>query len=136
MSKNDRHTLLAKIHSIKNIGEGIFLAVAVSSLIVGILVDVFVLRIACLMLMMCSGLLLFASWRAKRLNIQPGLKGEHSLFHSHSEGTKMKKFVFDDFQLHAKADHAFEEKHDVAPVVHHRSETPSSEMRHSPSMSS
>ncbi|HMD13186.1 MAG TPA: hypothetical protein VKI62_01030, partial [Bacteroidota bacterium] len=81
-------------------GEGIFLVIGIISVIVGILVDVFLIRVFCLIVLTCSGVLLFTMFRAKQLDIQLG--SAKSFFRSHSKSEMMKKLIFDDFQSHSE----------------------------------
>ncbi|MBI3766015.1 MAG: GAF domain-containing protein, partial [Ignavibacteriales bacterium] len=100
-------TIIAKYHA----SEGILLAVGVSALLVGILVDIFFLRLVCLLVVIGSAGLMYAGMRAHHLNIQTGLKGASSLFHSQHESEIMKKLIFDDFHFHSKSGFKVEEVH-------------------------
>ena len=77
--------------------DGIILAVGVGGLVVGILVDVFIIRLLCLVLVVGVGLLVLLAMRAKhfdlsgemeRGNVRPNLRSD----------SEMKKLVFDDLQ--------------------------------------
>src|SRR6266850_2564901 len=111
---------IEKIGSGANAGDGIFLAIGISAFIVGILVDVFLLRLLCLVVVMVSGGLVFASMRAKHLRIHPGLRGADSPSNSQSESEIMKKLVFDDFQLHSQGGYHSEETFEQPAVPEHQ----------------
>ncbi len=92
-----------------NASEGMFIATGVSAVVVGILVDVFVLRLVCLFFVLGSAVLVIASLRAKHLRMQPGIAGQESRRHTHSESEVMKKLIFDDYQIQSKERESFEE---------------------------
>jgi diguanylate cyclase (GGDEF)-like protein len=104
-----------KIISKFNASEGIFLASGAVGMIVGVLVDIFVIRIICLFVVAGSALLTYASLRAKHLKMQPALRSGQSHFPSQSESDMMKKLIFDDFQQEAKVGYTSEETEESAP---------------------
>jgi len=83
-------------------GEGVFIVIGIISVIVGILVDIFFIRVLCLIVLTGSGVLLFTTFRAKQLDIQIGFSSAKSFFRSHSKSEMMKKLIFDDFQSHSE----------------------------------
>ncbi len=92
--KEKLENMVARASSI----DGIILFVGVIALVVGILVDVFILRLLCLLAVMASAILVFLSLRGKGKEIHHGFHGLNSLTHSQFGSGIMKKLVFDDFQ--------------------------------------
>lgn len=92
-----------------NASESIFLAAGIIAVVVGVLIDVFVLRIICLVVVLGSAALAYASYRAKHLRIHAGAHGSASSSRSQSESDVMKKLIFDDFQNHADREERIEE---------------------------
>lgn len=82
--------------------EAISIAVGVIAFVVGVIIDVFVLRLVCLVVVIGSAVLVYASLRAKQLGLSSGLGDVKSPFSPQSGSDRMKKLVFDDFQIHAK----------------------------------
>ncbi len=95
------------IRSLRNQGEGVFIAVGIIALVTGILVDVFLLRVVCLAILASAGFLAFASIRAKQLNIRPA--ASDTPYPPQPGNEMMKKLVFDDYQMHSKDDHPAED---------------------------
>ncbi|HUL45292.1 MAG TPA: diguanylate cyclase [Bacteroidota bacterium] len=86
------------LDSLRGGGEAVFIILGVLSLVAGILVDLFVVRIVCLLVMAGSGLALFASMRARQLHIRPEPDHATTQFHSQSNRKRMKKMIFSDFE--------------------------------------
>mgnify|MGYP005833863161 FL=1 len=93
--------IVNRIHA----SETLIIAIGIGSLVVGILIDVFFIRILCLIGVIFSILLLFSSIRAKSLKLTPSKGGDNSLFRSYSGSEIMKKLFFDDFQSQPKSHH-------------------------------
>jgi len=81
-----------------NAGDGIFLIIGISALLVGILVDVFVVRLLCLIIVLVSAALIYFTLRARELQITTQSGGTNSQIKSFSESSSMKKLIFDDFK--------------------------------------
>jgi len=92
--KNRIHDFVVRINS----SDGVLLAIGVSAIVLGVLVDVFVVRLVCLFVVMGSGVLLYALLRVRQLNIHLETGGAKSPFHSQSASEGMKKLVFDDLK--------------------------------------
>lgn len=84
-----------------NSSDGIVVSAGTIALITGILVDSFILRILCLIVVVSSAVLMYALLRAKRTENREGNQdpAEHSQGQPQSED--MRKLLFDDFQAHA-----------------------------------
>jgi diguanylate cyclase (GGDEF)-like protein len=95
------YSIVEKIHA----SESIILAIGIVSIVIGILVDVFLIRIICLLCVIFSAFFLFSSIRAKSLHLTPGKIKHNSLFRSYSGSEIMKKLFFDDFQSHSQDSH-------------------------------
>jgi diguanylate cyclase (GGDEF)-like protein len=90
-------SLLEKI----NAGDGIFLVIGVFAVVIGILVDIFLIRLICLIVVLSVGALFIFSVRAKELQIGGIGRKNKSLLQSQSKSEGMKKLIFDDFQKNA-----------------------------------
>jgi len=88
--------IIAKV----NAGEGIFLIAGIIALITGIIVDVFLIRLFCLIVVAVSAALIYFSMKANDLQLLSKSGGSNPPFQSRSESERMKKLVFDDFQNH------------------------------------
>ncbi|HZY10583.1 MAG TPA: diguanylate cyclase [Bacteroidota bacterium] len=86
--------LIKKIDSI----DGIILAIGIGALIIGVLVDIFLVRLLCLVFVLCSALLVFLLLRLKQSDSQTTVGNTISQFQSQQLNSEMKKLVFDDFQ--------------------------------------
>jgi diguanylate cyclase (GGDEF)-like protein len=91
---------IRKLSTNTNSVDGIILTIGVGALILGILVDVFVIRLLCLLLVAGVGALVYAAIRGKQFEISPQTGSGNSPVRSQSEKAEMKKLVFDDFQSH------------------------------------
>ncbi len=78
--------------------DGIVLAVGVGALVLGILVDVFVLRLICLLLVVGSAGVTVMFLRSKQIVGNRPAAPRSSHVWPPSEGASMKKLVFDDYQ--------------------------------------
>ncbi len=80
--------------------DGIVLTVGVAALVLGILVDVFVVRILCLLVVLGSAGMTLMFLKGKQILSPPAPESESEppQFWSASEGLSMKKLVFDDYQ--------------------------------------
>ncbi len=92
--KEKLEEVIVRVNSI----DGFILAVGVCALVVGILVDVFILRLLCLLVVIVSAALVYLSLAAKGRELQRGLGEGNSLNQSQSGSDGMKKLIFDDFQ--------------------------------------
>jgi len=100
---------LNKLISLAESADGVTLAVGSIALIVGILVDVFILRLLCLFLVLASASILYLTMRAKQTRRRGGLNETSSLFLSQTKSEDMKKILFDDFQPHESGHYRIEE---------------------------
>lgn len=103
--ENRIHDFAVRIKS----SDGILLAIGVSAIVVGILVDMFIVRLLCLFVVMGSAVLLYALLRVRQMNIHLDTGGSKSPFHSQSASEGMKKLVFDDLQPQPGARYVVEE---------------------------
>jgi hypothetical protein len=87
-------TLLSKLIG----GEIIFLAIGICAMTIGVLVDQFIIRIICLVIVIGSALMIFSSLRAKQLKIRARSNEPAQHIHSQIGKDMMKKLIFDDFQ--------------------------------------
>ena len=87
--------LLARVGSI----DGVVLAIGIGSLILGSLVDVFLIRLVCLFLIIGSATLLFFSLRMKHFDDESRVENANSPIPATLEGSGMKKLYFDDFEI-------------------------------------
>lgn len=100
-----------------NAGDGIFLIVGVVAVVTGILVDLFFIRLICLIVVITVGALFYFSLRAKELQLGGARKKDKSQLPPQSESEGMKKLIFDDFQK--SSEYAFrveESKEDPRPA--------------------
>ncbi len=105
MLKKSIHDFVIRINS----SDGVLLAVGVSAIVTGVLVDVFAVRLICLFVVMGSAVLLYALLRVRQMNIQIDAGGAKSHAHSQSPSEGMKKLVFDDLQHHTAGRYFVEE---------------------------
>lgn len=89
-----RENIISKI----NANDGIFLIIGMIALITGILVDIFLIRIICLLFVIVSSILLFISLRMQDFLPVTKIKKSNSLSQSYQKNGMMKKIIFDDFQ--------------------------------------
>jgi diguanylate cyclase (GGDEF)-like protein len=99
-----------------NSSDGIVLAVGIIALIAGVLVDVFVWRLICLLVVVGSSMLLYALYHVRTVHDHGTAKGANSHHRSQSETEEMKKLIFDDLQSHRGGRYAVEEVHEP---MHH-----------------
>lgn len=78
--------------------DGFILASGVCALIVGVLVDVFILRLLCLLIVIASAVLVYLSLHTKRSFLSGTLDREKQHHPPQSVREEMKKLIFDDFQ--------------------------------------
>jgi diguanylate cyclase (GGDEF)-like protein len=110
MLKKRIHDFVIRINS----SDGVLLAVGVSAIVTGVLVDVFVVRLICLFVVMGSAVLLYALLRVRQMNIQIDGGGAKSHAHSQFQTERMKKLVFDDLQHHTGGRYFVEEVQETA----------------------
>ena len=92
--KDKFNSIIARVNS----SDGIILAIGICALILGVLVDSFVVRLICLLVVMGAGVLVYAVLHSKRENGEAIGEETSERFYSQSENEQMKKLVFDDFQ--------------------------------------
>ncbi|MBI5020678.1 MAG: sensor domain-containing diguanylate cyclase [Ignavibacteriales bacterium] len=92
-----------------NAGDGIFLVIGVVAVVTGILVDIFLIRLICLIVVLSVGALFIFSVRAKELQIGGIDRKNKSLLQSQHKSDGMKKLIFDDFQKNAEQSFRVEE---------------------------
>ena len=81
-----------------NSSDGIILTIGIFALILGILIDVFIIRLLCLFVVMGAAVLLFATLRAKE-HVEMDRSGSANAQSTPQfQDDLMKKIVFDDFQ--------------------------------------
>lgn len=88
------YALLPKLNS----SDGIILSVGIGALVVGLLVDIFLLRLMCLLIVLSSGVLLAVVFHLRRTTGPAPGRETNSSIHPQSDQDGMKKLVFDDFQ--------------------------------------
>jgi diguanylate cyclase (GGDEF)-like protein len=98
--------------------ESVLIAVGIGAFLVGVLVDIFLLRLICLIVVLGTAGLLFASVRVRHLGIQSG-RTHSSPSLSQQEGSLMKKLVFDDFQPSTDGAYRVGQVEDDAPAGNH-----------------
>lgn len=87
------------------------------ALIVGIAVDVYWVRLVCLMIVMGAAALAFYSMYVKNKELEQGSSEIHDKYRSQFERAEMKKLLFDDFQQNADGKYVVKEVHHPEPVV-------------------
>jgi diguanylate cyclase (GGDEF)-like protein len=92
-----------------NAGDGIFLIVGILAVVVGILVDIFFIRLICLFIVLIAGALIIFSIRAKELQLGGFQRKNKSPLPEQPESEGMKKLIFDDFQKSSNASFRVEE---------------------------
>ncbi len=92
-----------------NSSDGIIVAIGISALILGILVDIFLVRLLCLIIVVGAGVLVYAILHSRHQIAEEVMVTASSLHHSHFEKEEMKKLVFDDFQSQAGVKFIIEE---------------------------
>ncbi|TLY28287.1 MAG: diguanylate cyclase [Ignavibacteria bacterium] len=81
-----------------NSSDGLLLALGISAIVIGILVDLFFIRLLCLFVVIGTAILLYALMRVRQMNLHSEAGGANSPFHSQFASEGMKKLVFDDLQ--------------------------------------
>ena len=99
------------------LGETVILAIGICAMIVGVLIDLFFVRIICLVIVMGSALMIFSSLRAKHLQIRSGTRESNNLNHSQIGNDMIKKLIFDDFQPNMNDDIRLEEVNEEEKIV-------------------
>lgn len=89
--------IVKKVDSI----DGIILAIGMGALIIGVLVDIFLVRLLCLSIVLCSAALVFSLLRLKQSESEATIGDTISQVHPQQQSSEMKKLVFDDFQSDA-----------------------------------
>lgn len=79
-------------------GDTVFLAIGIIAIIAGILVDLFVLRLLCLLVVVGSAVLLYSSIRAHQLQFHSASNDLRQASYPQPESQTMKKLIFDDLQ--------------------------------------
>lgn len=103
--RNYLNRLIFKIPS----ADGIFIAVGIVAVFVGVLVDVFLLRLLCLLVVIGTAVLLYLSMRLQQTNAQGEDQETNPPFPLQLESDEMKKLLFDDFQSNAAGHYRVEE---------------------------
>lgn len=105
-------TIVSKTNSL----DGIILAVGMGGLVVGILVDVFIIRLLCLILVVSVAVLIVLAMRSKQFDHAGAGEGAHPPPDSQADSA-VKKIVFDDFQSFSQGrfetDRAHEHDHGI-----------------------
>jgi diguanylate cyclase (GGDEF)-like protein len=119
MAKNRIHDFVVRLNS----SDALLLGVGVAAIVVGVLVDVFIVRLLCLFVVIGSAILLYALLRVRQMNMHLETAGVKSPFHSQSASEGMKKLVFDDLRQsgqtylveEVQAEHSGGGSSDIAP---------------------
>ena len=80
-----------------NSSDGIILTIGVLALVCGVLVDVFVVRLVCLLVVLGAAVLVYAALRAKQAENASASDGSNPRSHSQPQSGMMRKLIFDDF---------------------------------------
>ncbi len=122
ISREKISSIVEKVHA----SESLILAIGIAAIIIGILVDVFFIRIICLLCVLFSAFFMFSSLRGKSLQLIPGKRRHNSLFRSYSGSEMMKKLFFDDFQSQPQDSHQTTSRKEEMDEVskHVEAETP------------
>jgi diguanylate cyclase (GGDEF)-like protein len=110
-----------------NSSDGIVIAVGVSAIVVGVLVDVFVVRLLCLLVVIGAAGLFYALLRVRQMNVHIDKGGANSPFRSQSASEGMKKLVFDDLRENTGEKYLVEEiqeEDSAGEVVHVHADVP------------
>ncbi|HEV8537869.1 MAG TPA: diguanylate cyclase [Bacteroidota bacterium] len=81
-----------------NSSDGIIVAIGIGALILGFLVDVFLVRLICVLVVVGAGILVYAVLHSRQNEGGVGAPTPGALNNSQSQKDEMKKLVFDDFQ--------------------------------------
>jgi len=103
--------LLRKVNS----SDGIIVSIGISALVTGILVDIFVVRLVCLLVVVSSTVLVYALVRVKRFDATSRETSVGSQPQSQEESDDMKKLFFDDFESRAGEKSRPGEEYDAPP---------------------
>ena len=85
--------ILARVNS----SDGIILTIGVAALVCGVLVDVFVVRLICLLAVLGAAVLVYAALRAKQAENVLTTDGATPRPHTQPKSGMMRKLIFDDF---------------------------------------
>ena len=94
-SKNE---WIGKIQTKFGGSDTLFLAIGIVAIISGILVDLFILRLLCLLVVAGSAVLLYSSIRARQLQFHSATSELQQVSQPQPESQIMKKLMFDDLQ--------------------------------------
>ncbi len=98
--------------------DSILIAIGIGAFLIGVLVDIFILRLICLIFVLGAAGLLYASVRVRHLGLHSGRDaGTPSV--SQPEGSLMKKLVFDDFQPPTEGSYRVDEIEDGTSAGNH-----------------
>ena len=109
--RNYWNRLISIIHS----ADGIFIAVGITAVFAGVLVDVFLVRLLCLFIVIGTAGMLYLSMRFHPGGGTQAHEETRSPFRLHLESNEMKKLLFDDFQSDSSSRYRVEE------IDHHES---------------
>jgi hypothetical protein len=110
MIKDKFNSIITRVNS----SDGIILAIGIGALILGVLVDSFIVRLVCLLVVIGAGVLVYAVLHSKREHGEAIGEDSSERYYSQSENEQMKKLVFDDFQSD-KEEKYFVEADSIAP---------------------
>src|SRR5712671_5707357 len=94
MIKDKFNGIITRVNS----SDGIILAIGIGALVLGLLVDSFIVRLVCLLIVVGAGILVYAVLHSKRRDADAVEENAGPQYYSQSENEEMKKLTFDDFQ--------------------------------------
>jgi diguanylate cyclase (GGDEF)-like protein len=104
--------------------DGVIMTAGLGALVLGIAVDVYIIRLVCLIVVIGTASLVFFSLYEKNKELEQGSTGIRYNFRSQSERAEMKKLLFDDFQKNADGKYVVKEVHPSEPVFEPIAEEP------------
>jgi transcriptional regulator with GAF, ATPase, and Fis domain len=112
VNKDRLRELLMRVNS----SDGLLISTGIVAIITGVIVDVFVIRLICLIVVVASSIMVYALMRVRQTSGYSGSESANSQFHPQSSGKGMKKLVFDDFQQPPEGQYVIGEVHEEDQV--------------------
>src|SRR5260221_1624454 len=102
-----------------NSSDGIIVAIGIGALIFGILIDVFAVRLLCLLIVAGAGILVYAIFHSRQDEVVSNQERAEAEHYSESQKDEMKKLIFDDFQSDGGGKYTIHEVPGIVPEHHH-----------------
>jgi diguanylate cyclase (GGDEF)-like protein len=118
----DVRNVVRKVSAYVQKMDGVFMVMGLGALVLGIGVEMYLIRVVCLLVVIGSAAAVFFSLYEKNKELEQGSSGVSYHFRSQVERAEMKKLLFDDFQQPADGKYVVKEVQYAEPAVEQQAE--------------